>query len=212
MELDPAKLPHDIQAKLLLGLVVPRPIAVVSTISVEGYFNIAPFSYYNVASDSPMALLFSITGPKPDGTTKDTLRNVRPAPEGGIGEFVVNVATENYASAIARAGTSLPYGVSEFEYARLGLAKSRIVRPPRIIEARASFECQTLNILEIGEAHLVIGIVRYLWIQDGLADDRMRIDPHKLEPIGRLAGTQYCRVIDLFEMTADLAPVLSKRT
>lgn len=211
MELDPRSLSPAQCAKLLLGLVVPRPIAVVSTISVDGHPNIAPFSYYNVASDMPMALLFSITGPKADGSIKDTLRNVRLPHDGGVGEFVVNAATENYAHAISRAGTSLPYGVSEFDYATLTAAASRTVRAPRILEARASFECRTMHIVEVGEAHLVIGQVTHVWLEDGLADDRLRVDPHKLEPIGRLAGKQYCRVIDVFDMTAEIPPSLPRR-
>jgi flavin reductase (DIM6/NTAB) family NADH-FMN oxidoreductase RutF len=211
LELDPRALSHETSAKLLLGLVVPRPIAVVSTVSVDGHLNIAPFSYYNVVSDMPMALSFSITGPKADRTIKDTLRNVRPAAEGGMGEFVINAATEHYAPAIARAGVSLPYGSSEFDYAQLTPAPSRTVKAPRIAEARASFECRTLRIVPVGEAHLVIGEVTHLWLQDGLADERMRVDPNRLEPIGRLAGTTYCRVIDLFEMTAEVAPTLPQR-
>src|SRR5690348_3709819 len=92
VDFDPAKLSDELRAKLFLGLVVPRPIAVVSTVSRDGYLNVAPFSYFNVVSDSPMAIGFSMTGPKPDKTDKDTLRNVRRAAQGGVGEFVVNVA------------------------------------------------------------------------------------------------------------------------
>ena len=101
MDFDPGKLTDEIRSKLLTGLVVPRPIAVVSTISSEGYLNVAPFSYFNVVSDSPMALGFSMTGPKPDETDKDTLRNVRRRSQGGVGEFVVTIASEHYAAAVA---------------------------------------------------------------------------------------------------------------
>lgn len=203
MELDPRTLSHQERAKLLLGLVVPRPIAVVSTVSPTGVYNVSPFSYYNVVSDEPMALGFSMTGPKPDGSAKDTLRNVRPVAEGGVGEFVVNVATENYAVAMARASASLPYGSSEFELAPLLPAPSLTVRAPRVKEARACFECRTWKIVEIGLSHLVIGMVTHVAVQDELLDSRMRTDIAKLQPIGRLAGFQYCRVVDIFEMTAD---------
>jgi flavin reductase (DIM6/NTAB) family NADH-FMN oxidoreductase RutF len=199
MELVPKALAPEMQAKLMLGLVVPRPIAVVSTISVEGHLNIASFSYYNAVSDAPMVLSFSITAPKPDGSLKDTLRNVRLPEEGGVGEFVVNVAGEHYAEAVACVGQSLPYGVSEFELAGLTPAPSRTVRAPRIAQARASFECKTLQIVKAGTADLVLGLVTHVWIDDELADERLRIDPRKLKPIARMAGKHYCRTTDIFE-------------
>jgi len=206
LELEPQALSHEVRAKLLLGLVVPRPIAVVSTVSATGRFNIAPFSYYNVVSDEPMALGFSMTAPKPDGNDKDTLRNVRPVEEGGVGEFVINVATRNYAPEMVRAGVSLPFGSSEFEFAPLTPAPSRTVRAPRVKEARACFECRTWKIIEIGLSHLVIGEVTHVALQDSLVDERMRIDVMRLQPIARLAGTQYCLVKDPFDITADMAP------
>lgn len=206
MELDPLSLTHEVRAKLLLGLVVPRPIAVVSSISPRGAFNIAPFSYYNVVSDEPMALGFSLTAPKPDGSEKDTLRNVRPSDEGGVGEFVVNVATRNYAPAMVRTSRSLPYEQSEFEIAGLTPVPSRTVKAPRIKEARASFECRTWKIIEIGQSHLVIGHVMHVALNDDLADERMRVDVMRLQPVARLGGTQYCLVENPFSMTVDEAP------
>lgn len=206
MEIDPQTLSHEQRAKLLLGLVVPRPIAVVSTVSPSGVYNVSPFSYYNVVSDEPMAIGFSMTGPKPDGSPKDTLRNVRPPDEGGVGEFVVNVASENYAVAMARSSASLPYGSSEFEIAPLTPAPSLTVRAPRVKEARACFECRTWKIVEIGLSRLVIGMVTHVAVQDGLMDERIRTDIAKLQPIARLAGTQYCRVGEIFDMTADQPP------
>jgi flavin reductase (DIM6/NTAB) family NADH-FMN oxidoreductase RutF len=206
MEIEPVSLPHELRAKLLLGLVVPRPIAVVSTVSTTGHFNIAPFSYYNVVSDEPMMLAFSITGPKPDGTEKDTLHNVRPIEEGGVGEFVINVATRNYAREIARAGKSLPIECSEFDFAPLTPMPSRTVKAPRIKEARASFECRTWRIIELGQAHLVIGEVTHVAVQDHLLDGRMRIDIGQMQPLARLAGNQFCLVVNPFEITVEHAP------
>jgi flavin reductase (DIM6/NTAB) family NADH-FMN oxidoreductase RutF len=211
LELDPHSLTHEIRAKLLLGLVVPRPIAVVSSVSPRGVFNVAPFSYYNVVSDEPMALGFSMTAPKPDGNDKDTLRNVRPQAEGGVGEFVVNVATRNYAPAMVRASVALDYEESEFEFARLTPVPSRTVRAPRVKEARACFECRTWKIVKIGQSHLVIGHVTHVALNDNLVDDRMRVDVGKLQPVARLGGTQYCLVENPFSMTADDAPDWIKR-
>lgn len=207
MDFDPGKLTDEIRSKLLTGLVVPRPIAVVSTISPEGHPNVAPFSYFNVVSDTPMALGFSMTGPKPDKSDKDTLRNVRRPAQGGVGEFVVNIASEHYAAAIAAAGASLPYGTSEFEYGGITPAPSARVKAPRVAEAYASFECRTRRIVRIGHAHLVIGSVVHLWIRDELVDERHRIDADKLRAIGRLAGFDYCRTAERFQMVTGARPV-----
>lgn len=206
MEFDPGKLTDEIRSKLLTGLVVPRPIAVVSTISPEGRLNVAPFSYFNVVSDSPMALGFSMTGPKPDRSDKDTLRNVRRPSQRGVGEFVVNVASEHYAAAVAAAGASLPYGTSEFEYGGITPAPSARVKPPRVAEAYASFECRTRRIVRIGHSHLVIGSVVHLWVRDELVDERLRIDADKLRAIGRLAGFEYCRTAERFQMVTGAPP------
>ena len=206
MDLDPRKLTDALRSKLNLGLVVPRPIAVVSSVSRDGHFNIAPFSYFNVVSDTPMALGFSLTGPKPDKSEKDTLRNVRKPAAGGVGEFVINVATEHYATAVAAAGASLPYGTSEFDYAGLTPVPSKHVKAPHIAEAWAYFECRTRRILRIGHSHLVIGDVLHLWVRDELVDERYRINHDLLRAIGRLAGAEYCRTGDRFSMTTGERP------
>ena len=206
MDIDPGRISEAIRAKLFLGLVVPRPIAVVSTISSDGRLNVAPFSYFNVVSDSPMALAFSMTGPKPDHSDKDTLRNVRRPAQGGMGEFVVNVATEHFALAVAAAGASLPYGVSEFEYAGITPAPSVRVKSPRVAQSSACFECRTRRIVRIGHAHLVIGNVVHVWVRDDLLDEHMRVDAGKLKAIGRLAGTEYCRTADRFQMVTGARP------
>ena len=206
MDFVPGRMTDATRSKLLLGLVVPRPIAVVSTVSAHGHFNVAPFSYFNVVSDSPMALGFSMTGPKPDHTDKDTLRNVRRPASGGTGEFVVNVASEHYAEAVAAAGASLPFGTSEFEYGGMTPAPSLRVKAPRIAEAYACFECRTRRIIQIGEAHLVIGNVVHVWVRDDLVDERLLIDHNKLRAIGRMAGYDYCRTSDRFQMVTGARP------
>jgi flavin reductase (DIM6/NTAB) family NADH-FMN oxidoreductase RutF len=207
LDIDPRKLTDELRSKLLLGLVVPRPIAVVSTVCRDGSFNVAPFSYFNVASDTPMTLWFSMTGPKPDKSDKDTLRNVRRPAQGGVGEFVINVASEHYALAVAAAGASLPYGTSEFEYAgTITPAKSRCVKAPYVAEALAHFECRTRRIIKIGHAHMVIGTVVHMWLRDDLVDERLRVDTDKLKAIGRLAGFDYCRTADRFQMKTGVRP------
>ena len=130
MEIDPKALAADLCYKLVVGCVVPRPIAVVSTVSVDGFPNVAPFSYFTVASHTPLSLAFTVGGPKSDGAEKDTLRNARFAGDGGVGEFVVNVADESYAVGMAKTGESIAYGESEFHHAGLTPSPSRVVKPP----------------------------------------------------------------------------------
>ena len=200
MELDPKAMAFDLCYKLVIGCVVPRPIAVVSTVSVDGLTNVAPFSYFTVVSHSPLSLAFTVGGPKNDGSAKDTLRNARFAEDGGVGEFVVNVADESYAVGMAKTGESIPYGESEFHHAGLTPAPSLVVKPPRVGEASVSFECRTTHVIPIGIANLVIGEVRHIYIRDDLVDDRMRVDHDKLAAIGRMAGNDYVRTLDRFEI------------
>ena len=200
MEIDPRALAFDLCYKLVIGCVVPRPIAVVSTVSVEGIPNVAPFSYFTVASHTPLSLAFTVGGLKGDGSLKDTLRNARFVEDGGTGEFVVNVADESYADGMARTGESIPYGESEFHHAGLTPAPSRLVKAPRVGEASVSFECRTTHVIPIGIASLVIGEVRHIYVKDDLLDDRMRVDADKLAAIGRMAGNDYVRTRDRFEI------------
>ena len=200
MEIDPQALATDLSYKLVIGCVVPRPIAVVSTLSPDGQANIAPFSYFTVASHDPLSLAFCVGGPKPDGTEKDTLRNARFVADGGLGEFIVHVADESYALQMARTGESIPYGASEFDHAGLTPAPARLVRPPRIAEAAVAFECRTTHVVPIGMANLVIGQVVHLFVRDDLIDDRMRVDADRLAAIGRMAGNDYVRTRDRFEV------------
>ncbi|WP_199312223.1 flavin reductase family protein [Phormidium tenue] len=167
MEIDPELLDPSTRYKLLIGSVVPRPIAFVSSLSPEGVANLAPFSYFNAAGHKPLALMFSISL-KPDGSEKDTLRNVRPANEGGTGEYVINLAVESYAHQVAECAEPLPYGESEFDYVNLSPAPSRVIQPPRVAESPVAFECRTLQIVPVGEFHIVIG---------GVADQQYDLPP-----------------------------------
>jgi flavin reductase (DIM6/NTAB) family NADH-FMN oxidoreductase RutF len=197
MELDPATLEPSLRYKILIGSVVPRPIAVISSLSPQGIANVAPFSYFNVVGHLPMALMVSISK-KPDLTEKDTLRNIRPTSENGTGEFVVNLAIESYAAQVAEASEPLPYGESEFDYVRLTPTASRVVRPPRVAESPVAFECRTLHVLPVGEFHVVIGEVVHIYINEAVVDERFRVDADKLAAIGRMGGYDYCRTRDRF--------------
>ena len=198
--LKPADLTHAERAKLLNGIVVPRPIAVVSSASPEGGMNIAPFSYFNAVGDEPVALSFSITAPKADGSEKDTLRNIRPARDGGTGVFVVNAAASSYASQVAACGASLAYGESEFAHAGLTPVPATLIDAPRIAEAPAWFECRTLQIVEVGRSRLVIGEVLLIGIREDLVDERLRVDIDRMALVARLAGAGYCRIGERFDL------------
>src|SRR2546426_1051574 len=146
MELDPQELSVAQRYKLLIGCIVPRPIAFVSTVSPDGRLNLAPFSFFNGVGSNPMTILFCPAN-KPDGGEKDSLRNCNPMSEGGTGEFVVNVATEEYERQVAACAEPLEYGESEFEMAGLHPTPSTVVRPPRLRESPVCFECRTVQVI-----------------------------------------------------------------
>jgi flavin reductase (DIM6/NTAB) family NADH-FMN oxidoreductase RutF len=200
MEIDPQALAADLSYKLVVGCVVPRPIAVVSTISPDGQPNVAPFSYFTVASHDPLSLAFTVGGPKANGAEKDTLRNARFPADGGLGEFIIHVADESYALQMAKTGESIPYGESEFHHSGLTPTPARVVRPPRVGEAAVAFECHTTHVVPVGNANLVIGRVVHLYVRDDLIDVRMHVDADRLSAIGRMAGNDYVRTRDRFEL------------
>ncbi|MDB5353394.1 MAG: hypothetical protein JWN86_4641 [Planctomycetota bacterium] len=182
--------------QFLVGIVTPRPIGWVTTIDAEGQVNLAPFSFYNVFGANPPVAVFSPTLRR-DGTRKDTLLNVE-----ATGEFVLNAAVESLTQAVVLSSAELPRGESEVELAGLTLLPSVMVRPPRIAESPAHFECRLRQVVPIGDgptaANLVIGEIIAIHVDDSILDDLGRVDPHKLKSIGRLGGDWYCRTSDLF--------------
>jgi flavin reductase (DIM6/NTAB) family NADH-FMN oxidoreductase RutF len=204
MQLDPVTLSPGDRYKLLIGCIVPRPIAFVSTISPAGQHNLAPYSFFNGIGSDPMSLLFCPTN-RPDGTKKDTLRNCELPESGGIGEFVVNIASEPYERQVAGAAEVLPFGESEFDLVGLTPVPSVHVRPPRIAESPVAFECQTIRVVELnpgiaGGGNVVIGRVVFIHLAEGLVNERLHTDPDRLRAFGRMGGLAYCRTTDRFEM------------
>jgi flavin reductase (DIM6/NTAB) family NADH-FMN oxidoreductase RutF len=204
MEFHPEALSVRNRYKLLIGTIVPRPIAFVSTVSIDSVANLAPFSFFNGVGSNPMTLLFC-PGNQPDGSEKDTLRNCKPTEEGGTGEFVVNVAIEAYASAVAAAAEPLPRDQSEFELVGLTRSPSRVVRPPRVAESPIAFECQTAEVIRTnpgrpGGGNVVLGRVVHVFVRDDLVNDQMHIDADRLTAIGRMGGTGYTTTRDRFDM------------
>lgn len=204
MELDPQSLDVGARYRLMIGCIVPRPIAVVSTVSPDGLVNLAPYSFFNGVGAEPMTLLFC-PGNKADGSEKDTLRNCRPVEEGGTGEFVVNLALEEYRREVAAAGEPLAYGESEFDLTGLGTAASQVVRAPRLAESPVAFECRTTQVMRLkpgvaGGANVVMGEVVHIYVSDDLVDEELHVLPDRLHAIGRLGGLGYCTTRDRFDL------------
>lgn len=204
MELDPALLEPRERYKLLIGCIVPRPIALVSTIGLDGRVNLAPFSFFNGVGAEPMTVMFCPAN-KADGGEKDTLRNCKPVSEGGTGEFVVNASVEAYVREVAGAAEVLPYGESEFELVGLESVASARVKAPRVKRAPWAFECETVQVVRMSPGvalggNIVIGRVVHVHIDDAIVDERMRVDAERLAAVGRMGGIGYVRTRERFEV------------
>jgi len=184
--------------KVMIGAIVPRPIAFVSSLSPEGIPNLAPFSYFTAISANPPAICFSPMIRSSDGKHKDTLNNIE-----ATREFVVNIVSEDFAEKMNLCSGEYPPEVNEFEVSGLTPVPSDLVKPPRVKESRVNMECRLLQIVRVSEkllgGSLVIGEVVRFHIDDALFDD-FRIDPAKLRAIGRMGGTSYARTTDLFDL------------
>lgn len=200
MEIDPAALSPGRLYQTMISIITPRPIAWVSTISPGGAVNLAPFSYFTGVGSQPPSLMFSVVN-KPDGTPKDTLRNVEL-----VREFVVNVVPFRLGQEMFETSFEFPYGVSELERAGLTARPSRVVRPPGILESPVQLECRMLQVVRIGNgplaAHAVFGEIVWMHIGDEVLNGAGEVDPELLDTIGRLGGRTYTRTRDRFELTA----------
>jgi flavin reductase (DIM6/NTAB) family NADH-FMN oxidoreductase RutF len=176
---------------LLIGVVVPRPIAWVSTTSVDGVNNIAPFSFFNAFSAAPMILGFAPMASE-DRPQKDTLANIVAA-----GEFVINIATEATLQQMDTTGRLWPPEVDEFHVAGLTPAPSVAVKPPRIAESPVNFECKLHALVPLGDgglgsSTLVLGRVVHLRVADEILRDG-KVDASLLQPVARMGGPFYAR-------------------
>ena len=196
MQIDPETTPAPTIYKLLIGCVVPRPIAWVSTVSADGVNNLAPFSFFMAICNEPPTVAFS-SGPRPAGR-KDTAANAE-----ATGEFVVNVVDDDRAEQMNLSSGEYPPGVDEFALTGLTAVPGVKVKAPRVLEAPISMECRVTQILQVGKGphSLVIGEVVHFHVRDDVYDAKTgRIDMHALRPVGRLAGQAYAHVHDIFEM------------
>jgi flavin reductase (DIM6/NTAB) family NADH-FMN oxidoreductase RutF len=195
--IDPDTLDPQSRYKLLIGSVVPRPIAWTSTVSREGVRNLAPFSFFTVASRNPPMLCISV-GPRTDQPpdTKDTLNNITE-----MGEFVINIVSLPLSNSMYESSGTHPPKADEFEKAGLTPAPCEVVTAPRVEEAAVSMECVLDRVLELGTDHLIIGRVVRFHVRDELYENG-RIDVAKLQPLGRLAGN-YTKVETIFELPSE---------
>lgn len=196
MELDLTGPHRDDAYMILAGLVTPRPIALTTTVDLEGRVNTAPFSFFNVLGDSP-PIVGICPGDREPGIPKDTARNIRLTHE-----FVVNLDDEAIAEQMNRCSAALPAGENELLHAGLTAIPSSVVKPPRIAEAPASLECRCHSIIEIGDNRLIIGEVLRVHVRDDILDpETWLVKPGTYHPIGRMQSPHwYARTRDMFEL------------
>jgi flavin reductase (DIM6/NTAB) family NADH-FMN oxidoreductase RutF len=200
MEIDPHSIAPAAMNRIITGSVVPRPIAWVSTVDKSGKPNLAPFSFFNAVCYDPPTLLFCPGVRATDAGRKDTYYNIQ-----ATKEFVINIVTEELAEAMNVTATELASEVNEFEMAGLTAAPSTHVQTPRVAESPVNFECTLNQIVDIGDGSpgsgwVVIGNVVHVHVADEILLPDYKINIQALKPIGRLAGFNYTRVNDIFEI------------
>ena len=193
MDIDFGTLTDYQRYKLMASLIVPRPIALVTTINADGVVNAAPFSMFNMLGEDPPILMISINKLK-DGHLKDTAANIL-----ANREFVVHIADEPMAEKMHRCGESLPPNESELTRFGLTPAPSNAVRPPRIDEAPVAFECVLSEKLETASRYIFIGEVLWLHARDDLIDiEHHRVRLQNYFPVARFGASFYIRTRDRF--------------
>jgi len=193
MIIDPREISGSHLHAYLLGSVIPRPIALASTIDRDGSINLSPFSFFNCFGSNPPILVFSPSRRARDNTTKHTYENVIQVPE-----VVIHIVSFAMVQQMSLASTEYPKGVNEFIKAGFSQVPSIRVKPPRVAEAPVAFECRVLQVIptgkEGGAGNLVICEVVSMYINDQILDADGRIDPIRLDAVARLGGDWYCRV------------------
>jgi flavin reductase (DIM6/NTAB) family NADH-FMN oxidoreductase RutF len=199
VNIEPGSLPWKDAYKLMVGSILPRPIALVSSIDGEGIANIAPFSFFTAISADPMLVCFSPMRRGSDGSKKDTLQNIEVTKE-----FVINIVSEELVEKMNITATEFPSDVDEFKESGFTKLESEKVNSPRVKESLVQLECTLHEVLHFGDTpgsgSLVIGKVEMVHIADDLYYDG-KIDTKKLNPVGRMAGNMYTRsTSDMFEL------------
>lgn len=184
--------------KLMVGVIVPRPIAFVSSLSPDGVRNLAPFSFFTAVSANPPVICFSPMIRGRDGARKDTLNNIEQT-----GEFVVNIVSEDFAQQMNIASTEFDPHIDEFTESGLTAIPSDLVKPPRVGESKVNMECRLVQIVHVSPkplgGSLVLGEVLRFHVADEIFSN-YKIDPDGLRAIGRMGGPTYTRVTDRFDL------------
>jgi len=198
LTIDPHATDSNNVYKLLIGAIVPRPIAFVSTVSPEGILNLAPFSFFTAISADPPVICFCPMRRGGLNPCKDTLRNIATSRE-----FVVNIVSEEFAQQMNATSAEFPPEVDEFRASGLTPIPSDLVKPPRVAESHVNMECRLYLWMEIGSkplsGNLVLGEVVRFHVDDRVVDN-FKIDPDKLQAIGRMGGAAYARTSNRFDM------------
>lgn len=198
MEIDFEAITEYQRYKLMASLIVPRPIALVTTLSGHGVVNAAPFSMFNMLGEEPPIVMISINRLQ-DGALKDTAANIVRSRE-----FVIHLADEALAEQMHRCGERLPPDVSELEAFGLTAAPSTAVAPPRIAQAPVAFECTLWETLETDSRQIFIGRVLRLHARDDLIDtERWRVRLQNYFPVGRFGASFYVTTRDRFSLEKD---------
>jgi len=193
LTLDPKDTPTPKLQAYLQGAIAPRPIAFASTIDKNGIVNLSPFSFFNLFSTKPPILIFSPSRRVRDNTIKHTLENVREVPE-----VVVNIVSYNMVEQTSLASCEYPKGVNEFVKAGFTELDSVKVKPPRVAESPASFECKVNQVISLGDeggaGNLIVCEILLAHFKEDILDSSKNIDPQKLDAVARMGGDFYCRV------------------
>lgn len=197
LEVDPSILDEHEMEYLLTGLIVPRAIGWISTISKEGIVNLAPFSFFTVASADPPHLVISC-----GGGTKDTLVNSRET-----GEFVANIPDRSLIDFVVGTSAAVAPSVDEFDLVGLERTPSVRVKPPRVARAKAHLECVVRQIVPVGSSFLIIGEVVQVHCDPSIWA-RGRVRPDLLQPVARLGGSYYAALGEIFNRPA---PTVNER-
>jgi len=191
----PSNLDPRAAYRLLISVVVPRPIGWTSTIGVDGSLNLAPFSFFNAVSNFPLTVMISVGQRR--GKPKDTLRNAQET-----GEFVINIVNEDLAVAMNETSGEWAYEVNEFDRAGVTPAPAIDVKPPRVAEAPIALECKVTQIVPVLDTTytLILGRVLRIHIRSDVLRPNGLVDAALLKPVARLSGDEYATLGHVFEM------------
>jgi flavin reductase (DIM6/NTAB) family NADH-FMN oxidoreductase RutF len=198
MVIDPCQEETSVVYATMIRAITPRPIAWVSTVSPSAALNLAPFSYFNGVCSRPAALSICPVN-KADGSKKDTVRNIEYK-----GEFVVSVVPYQWAKKMWITSAELEYEESEFEHAGLTPRPSQTISVPGVAESPIHFECELMHHVTIGDGplagNLIVGRILLIHIDDAVLDANRKIDPDKVDSVGRMGGFDYCRTTTRFSL------------